>query len=229
MGAAIAGTYYLRKVKDYKPVTKLLVYYLWLVVFVEIIGTYPVYAYFTNYSTLPFLKGTVFERNYWWYNSYAIIKYGVFFIFFIRQLQSAQLRKFLLYLTVFYIITTVLNLIFSGIFFVAYSAYDAIVGTILLILLIFIYYFEVLNSDRILHFYKNIQFYISVGVLFWHLVVTPLFIYSHYFTMQSPSFVALHTAVLMLANIFLYGIIITGFLVCSRRNQQEKLQREKIN
>lgn len=223
VSAAIAGSYYLKKRKDPEIENRLLVYYLWLVVFVEFIGIYPLYGYFTDYSTLPFIKDSVFERNFWWYNSFAIVKYVVFFIYFMRQLQSPQMKKILFYLTGFYIVTSILNLMFSGVFFVAYSAYSSILGTLFLVLIIFLYYLEVLKSNRILHFYKKIPFYISIGVLIWHLVVTPLFIYNHYFSLQSPAFVALHAGILRFANVFLYGIIILSFLVCTQRNKQQRL------
>lgn len=213
IGAAVAGTFYLKRIEDVTSETRLFVYFLWFTVFVETVGIYPSYAYFNDYSTLSFIKDTPFERNYWWYNSFNIIKFNVYFIFFIAQLDSQNKRKIFNACSLFFTFSAVINLLFSGIFFTASSAYTAILGTFLLCFMVMIYFYEMLNGDKILNFYKHIPFYVAIGVLVWHLVVTPLFIYSQYFSSKSPDFVALHTWVLTIMNIYLYGIFIIGFIL----------------
>lgn len=215
LGAAIAGTYYLRNVGNPKRETRIFVYYLWLVVFVELVGLYPIIAYFSDYQIFPFIKDTLFERNIWWYNSYHVIKSVVFYFFFIEQLESVRKRKTFYIMALFMILGSLMYLIFSGEFFTRYSTVDVMGGTIFLTFLIFSYYFDLLRSKKILFFYKSIAFYISVGLLVWHLTISPLFIYDSYFSVKSPQFVELHLLVLKIINAFLYGIIIAGFIICS--------------
>lgn len=216
MGAAFAGIYYLRKRNRPKIEDRLLVFYLWLVIFVEIVGIYPLVAYFTNYKFMPFIKGTCFERNLWWFNSYHIIKFAVFYFYFLLQLGSAKKKKFLSYLGVSFILALILYLIFSGEFFTQQSTLDAVGSTLLLMIIIFLYYFELLKSDKILNFYRSLPFYVSIGLLVWHLSLAPIFIYNAYFSTQSPNFVALHSFILNIANVVLYLSFILGFLICAR-------------
>lgn len=202
--------------------------YLWLVVFVEIIGLYPVINYFTDFRAFPFVKDTIFERNFWWYNSYAIIKNFVLCYYFILQLNSRRMRKILLGLTIFFTFGAILN-IFTRVFFEAISPYSSIGGTLILTITIFLYYFEILSSNRILLFYRIPAFYFSVGLLIWHLIVTPLFIYSYYFTLKSPEFVALHSNVLRVANVLLYSLFILGWIVNMKFKKDEEEEPREVS
>lgn len=217
--AALAGTYYLFKTPQPKSIIRLFVYFLWLTVFIEVAGLYTVYAYFTDYKDLEFLRNSPFERNYWLYNSYHLVSFMVYFFFFIFPLNSGKIQRVLTFIALFFGITEIINLLFSGIFFIALSAYASVLGTLILIICIVAYYYEMLKSDKILSFYKNLVFYVSVGVLVRYLVVTPLFIYSKYFTIASPDFVALHGLIIFLSNIFMYGMFILGFIISSKRSK----------
>lgn len=218
--AAFAGTYYLTKNPKAGTAVRIFVYFLWFTLLVEIIGLYTAYAYFTNYRGVEFLKGSLFESNHWLFNIYQIFSYLIYFLFFILHLKLEKYRKILVYFTAFFVVTAILNLIFSGIFFNAFSAYTHIIGTVILILCISAYYYELLSSDRILYFYKNVEFYISIGALIFHVVTTPLFIYSKYFKLQNPDFLSVYFFILKSVNFFLYGIIILGFLVCTFRRKK---------
>lgn len=222
VGAAIAGTIYLRKVTLPEKGVRLFVYYLWLVVFVEFVGLYPSYAYFYDYEKLGFTKGTLFERNYWWYNSYNVLKFLILYIFFILQLKSISKRRTLYAISGLIIISFIVDHLFGENYFKSYSSYISFTGTLYLVFLIMLYHFEILKSKKILKFYKSMPFYISIGILIWHVSTTPVFIYNKYFTLQSPDFVNFQMVLLKSINIFLYGILILGFMVCTKK--RKKLQ-----
>ncbi|QED36451.1 hypothetical protein FK178_01375 [Antarcticibacterium arcticum] len=220
LGAAIAGSIYLWKARVPQKGVRLFVYYLWLVVFVELIGLYPSYAYFNDYNKLGFIKDTLFERNYWWYNSYSVIKFLVLYVFFILQLNPPSRRRKLFVISALFILSFIIHLIFGDTFFKAHSAYMSVTGTLFLMILILLYHFEILKSDRILKFYRSMPFYISIGILIWHVSITPVFIYNKYFTLKSPDFIYFQMMFLRSINIFLYGILILGFIVCTfKRNK----------
>lgn len=222
LGAAISGIICLRRTRNSKPIDKLFVYYLWMVVFVELVGFYPIYGYFTNYETLPFIKDTPFQYNYWWYNIYNIIKFSILFIYFLKHLKDLQARWLLTLLSIGFIFSAVINLIVTDVLFLKSSAYTFIGGTIILVLMILIYFYQLLKSNQILYFYNNISFYISIGLLIWHLTVTPLFIYNNYFSNENPVFLSLHIWLLRIVNIFLYGFLIAGFFICSERKHHKR-------
>lgn len=228
IGAALAGTYYLRKTRTAVPYSGLFVGYLWLVVGVETIGYYPVFNYFNDYYYLPFLKDTLFERNFWLYNVFKVITFAILYVFFIAQLQSKKSKRIFKWITFFFVLTAVLNLILTDVFFQKSSAFSFIIGTFILLTLIFAYYFELLKSDKILYFYKSLVFYISVGLLLWYVTVTPIFIFNKYFTSTSPEFVKLHATILNISNYFLYCMYILAFIIGSS-NKKERLSSKNIS
>ncbi len=220
IGAAISGSVYLKNIQDPPPRSGLFVFYLWLVVFVEGVGIYPAYAYFSNYTKLGFIEGTLFDSNYWLFNIYNVFKILILSYFFIKQFISFRKQKAFYILTWFIIFTFIIDIFFSGGFFTNFLLFSTVVEAIYIMILILMYYKELMESDRILNFQKSIVFYISVGLLVWHTMVTPLFIYNKYFARSSPEFVSLHSTILQLANIILYGIIILGFWVCLKKGKQ---------
>lgn len=231
IGAAVAGTFFLKKIKDPPRGSGLIISYLWLVVFVEFVGLYPAYAYFSNYTRLAFIEGTPFERNYWWFNIYNVVKILMLSYFFILQLVSPYKQKLFRFLTWIITFTFILDLLYSGSFFTQYPMYTVVMGALYIILLILMYLKELMESDRILHFYKSIAFYISIGMLVWHAIVTPLHIYSKYFSRSSPEFLAVHSIILHWANVILYGIMILGFLVCLRVEKEKgnyNIKRKRV-
>lgn len=114
--AAVAGSYYLFKTPHVQNIIRLFVYFLWLTLFVDMVGLYTVYAYFSDYKNLEFLRDSPFERNYWLYNSFLVLSFTMYFFFFIFQLKSPKVRR-ILTLTVFiFQVTVILDLFYSGFF-----------------------------------------------------------------------------------------------------------------
>lgn len=223
VGAAISGIWYLNKRPHSSIETKIFVAYLWVIVFVELIGLYPSIAYFTDYKMFSFTKDSPIERNFWWYNSLNLISIYSYSVYFTAQLKNKKIRKIFWTLTLILLLTATINLIFFEGFFSSYSAINSIMGTVILVVLILFYYWELLKSDKLLNFYQSLSFYISVAVLIWFLVITPLFIYSKYFSLQNSEFVSFHSWILKVCNIFLYGTFIFGFLICSKRESNKAL------
>lgn len=220
IGAAVSGTIYLKKVSETPPGSRLIVYYLWLVIFVESVGLYPAYAYYSDYTKRGFIQDTPFERNYWLFNIYHVVKIIILSYFFIKQFYSHQKQKTFFILTWVVTLTCIVDFFYSGGFFTHYPLYTAVVGALYLMIVILLYYKEMMESYSILNFHKSIVFYISIGMLVWHAMVTPLFIYSKYFVRTSPEFVTIHSIILLWVNVFLYGIIILGFWVCLRKGKE---------
>lgn len=227
--ASLAGSYYLFKVDEINKVIRIFVYFLWVTFLIDFLGIYSVYAYFEDYNLFYFIKNTPIERNVWLFNSFKIISFSMYSFLFISRLRKPVVRKTFLGLLAFFIVSAIINLVFSGVFFETISSYTYILGTILILLSIISWYFQLLTSDAIVNFYRNIFFYLSVGALIWHLIVTPLFIFNNYFARANPAFLELHSIILKLANIFMYLTFSIGFLFCSNRNSKAKSLSAKIN
>ncbi|MCM4160220.1 hypothetical protein FHG64_04450 [Antarcticibacterium flavum] len=225
--AAVAGVCFLRMVQDASRAERLLVGYLWLVVLVEMVGLYPLMNYFTDFRAFPFVKGTLFERNYWWYNVYALFKFPILIYYFLLKLESKRLKTVSKILVLFLLTGAFLDLFISQKFFTSYLAFLTICGTLILGIVILLFYYEMLKSSRVLEFYRLPSFYFSAGILLWHLTVTPLFIYNKYFSLKSPEFLELHRTILKLSNIILYSLYITGWIIGIRNRKIKDPEIEK--
>ncbi|WP_207489343.1 hypothetical protein, partial [Aequorivita soesokkakensis] len=176
------------------------------------------YAYFVNTGFLHFLKGTPFETNYWWGNISSIISYLFYINYFKWYLSSKSSIVILNRVSVVFLIVSILEIVFSGEFFIKFMPISNILGTLLVFLSIAFYYLELLKSDQILQVQKSLPFYVSVGALIFHLCTTPLFLYSSYYSNSiDPSFVSLYRQVIFGINYLLYSIYIAGFLICLRK------------
>jgi len=220
--AAIAGLYYLKRRPNTLRSIKVLVYFLWFTVIVEVIGSYAPIAYFTNYEYFGFVKDTVFKQNRWLYNVYSLINYSFLIYFFKSFIQSDKKRKILKVIIAVFLFFGVLNLIFSDIFFNKSSVFISITGTIIVLFSIFIFYFDLLKRDEILDLKRYLPIYISIGALVFNICVTPSDIFSQYFNSNNDLYIKLSGLILLVANIFMYSTFIIGFLVCAKSSKRDK-------
>ena len=216
--AAIAGTYYLRKIPAINSAPKLLVSFLWFTFFIEIAGSYSPIAYFSDYEYFSFVKDTPFRRNSWLYNIYTIISAVFFVYYFSFYINSKIYKKVLLILSVLFVVTSIVNLALTDVFFKFESQYINLAGTFLMILSIILFFFQLLKSDHILNLKRFLPIYVAIAVLIFYLCVTPISIFSEYFKTSTGNilFVDLHVHFLLYSNIFMYSFFILGFIICSR-------------
>ena len=220
--AALTGVWYLKRTVNPGNETKILVGFLWFNLFIEISGLYTVYAYYTNYEFFGFIKGTVFQRNYWLYNIRNVIEYLVFIVFFLSQLKNSKFKNILKPLALLMVPAMVLNLILSDVYFKSYSQLTSLITTFIYLILIFRYFYEMLQSERILYFYRLLPFYIAIGIILWHLSITPFLLYSKYYEAPNREFVEIQRIILQSMNIFMYSCFIIGFIICSHKRGADK-------
>ena len=214
--SSLAGLYYLKRNHNTHKSNKYLVYFLWFTVFVEVIGVYAPLAYFTKYKYFSFIEDTVFEDNYWWYNIYTLFTFSFFIYYFSSFLKTNSRRKIFRILNVLFLLTGLFNLFFSDIYFKGNSVYTDITGTFLVLLSIILFYFDLLKSKQVMSLKKLLPVYISIGILVYCLIDTPLVIFSQYFKKENGIYIKLSSLILLVINIFMYSTFIIGFLVCAK-------------
>ena len=217
--AAIAGIWYLKKSRFTAQEIRFFVYYLVLIVIIETYAYLPIWAYLEDYKILSFYKDSIFRRNIWWGNCLRIITTLCISWIYIKALKNKSLKNKLSVCLLIFPVLSIISFLTIGEFFRSYDPYVNIVGTFLMLICIGLYYLEILKSDRILHFYGDIRFYISVGMVIWNLGVIPLIIYSGFFSTQNPLYMELDTIVYRYANIFLYSLFTIGFYMDYKFNQ----------
>ncbi len=217
--AFIFSIYYYKK-QPFKPI-KHLVMYLGFTIFIETIGFYTFFI--DEWDFLSFLKETTFEKNFWLYNIYMIISFLFYALFFKWFLKNTKTIKLMEVLSGLFLITGISILVFSDVFFIKYPAITLISGTVLVLISIFTYYLELINSDRILNLSKSVVFYISVGVLIFHLCLTPVFIFSSLLIdKNTPENIIFYTSLLKVGNYILYSSFILGFIITAKSNSNKE-------
>ena len=225
--AAICGSYYLFRIRGAKGVHQLFVGYLWLVVFIEILGLYAIWNYFEGYETFPWLKDSEFAQNTWLFNCLKLITYIVLSSVFICFLETSKLKKRLKMAVVLYFIIGIAEILFSGKVFYKYIIENIFLGTLLLLICVGAYFQKLAQSDDILNFSRDLTFYIAVGAVIWNLCVTPIFIYDSYFNTKNEDFILLYAAILRYSNIFMYGLFSFAFIYCAQQKQLPELKNNK--
>lgn len=222
MAAIVATIYYFQKKEPNNKTLKYLYLFLWLTVITEILGSYTsIICYYKMDESLFLINDSKWLKNYWIFNVYTVISFTFYTWFFKRQLTSRKNKIILNYVIIFFIVLTTSDLVFGNILFVGYSQIMNLIGLILIVTVLSMYYYEILISDRILNISNSLPFIISVGVLIFQISSTPLFLSSQYIKADEIVFITYYRLILSYANYFLYGIIIFGIVKCYWFNKSQ--------
>lgn len=209
--AAVSGSFYLKKVNDQR--LRIFVYYLWLTVAVELMGSYS-YLMIENFDHSWFIavKNSVFCSNLWLYNIYAYLAIGFISVFYYNYMNTKKSRLIILTTLMVYSLFSITYYTLTDAFFLKSLPFHFILGALILCLYVGLYFLKLINSDRLLYFYILPSFYISVGLLFWYLCVVPLFIFDGYFRSINSGFGRFRIILLLIINICTYSCFAFGFL-----------------
>tara|TARA_R110000850_G_scaffold150497_1_gene273171 strand:- start:64691 stop:65410 length:720 start_codon:yes stop_codon:yes gene_type:complete len=216
--AALAGIYYLKNTKATKW-DYYFVVYLWITIIVEITGLYSTIGYYSDYKYFSFVEYTGFRANFWLFNIYAIFAFSFLSLYYRSLLSSKTSQKILKFLTGLYIVVSLLMLFSSDVFFNGFSKFSFFSGVLILLLSVFMYYYELLLTDKILNLKYNLSFYFSVGLIIFYVCLTPLTFLSDYLASENGLFLKLFENFKLYGNLFLYSTFILAFLICSKKNK----------
>lgn len=209
--AAISGSLYYKKVRDKR--LRIFVHYLWLTFAVEVLGSYS-YLMLNNYDYQWFiaLKNSPFCANRWLYNIYSYLAMGFISIFYYNFMNTYKTRVTILATMGAYSVFTILYYTLTDAFFKTTLPYHFTISVAIICLYVLLYFLQLINSDKILYFYKMPSFYISVGLLLWYLCVIPLFIFNDYFKAINVDFLEFRYLLLLFINLCAYTCFAFGFL-----------------
>lgn len=213
--AAVIGILYYNKYKN--TAAKYFIYILVYLSLLELIGAYTVYI--SKYEFLReveiFLKDTVFERNRWWYTLFWTIGAIILFSrYYQKILKKDSFLKFLKWSTnTFIVISFVIIITDSARFFKGTFPTISVLGAIIIMQCAVFYFFEILQSEKVLTFYKSLNFYISTSILIFWLISTPLIFFSKYYTVKDLEYVNLRKLIILAAIGFMYTTFAIGLIV----------------
>ncbi|MCC1483674.1 hypothetical protein [Winogradskyella immobilis] len=200
--AAITG---LLSYKKYKySVIRYFTYFLIYLAFFECLMYY---TYSVRYDgILSFLDTTILRQNYWlgalYWSIGAMLFYSWFFSKFIKTKLYKKLIKWLSFLFLIFTIITIVTQFDQ--FFSSGLVSLRLAGNLLLVISISLYFIEILQSNKLLVFYKTNIFYIACIVFLWLLITMPLGFYNQYYNLQDPEYVKLRSAIYFYVNLFMY-------------------------
>ncbi len=219
IAAVVSGIFYTVKNKE-DIYSRYFVYFLMFTVFIVelIFGWLP--GLIKKIDALSFLKDTIFTSNQWTYNINDLVSFSFYLSFFAFQIKSDRNKKNAFVVIILFLISAIINLLLTSVFFEGISSYIYIVGSLLLFLFISYYFFQLFLSENLLIFYKTIPFYVAIGCSLFYLCVTPIFIYEKfYFESINVEYKKIHKLLLTLINVFTYSTYTIGFIVCSKKKK----------
>lgn len=214
--SAVTGVFYFKKYKG--TAATFFVYYLIYIFLIEFVGKYSIYVQGNGF--LSALKGTLFEYNYWFFNVFWYIGGPLFFgIYYQRVLENQTHKKVLKIITALFVVSSISIFILNfKNFFRMWFIPVEVMGAIVVLLAVVFYFFELLKSDKILYFYKSLNFYITASIFVFWLIITPLVFYNAYFSTSDWNFVFLRREIYLFANVFMYSVFTIGLIVSKSEN-----------
>jgi len=201
--AAILGTIYFYKFKHTH--LKYFLYLLWYIVITEITGWYS-----AKYSVLGYFDEQGTYYNLWMYNSMYFVFYPTVLTIYLRSIDRLLYKKLIKIFILCYITTSVINWSFIQSFKYEYSELPDLVGSLFLAMSIIFYFIELLKSETILLYHKKLLFWISIGLLIYHVGTIPFNIKITYYALQE----VIHNLFLIIwiLAILMYLIFAFGFI-----------------
>ncbi|GGG45070.1 hypothetical protein [Bizionia arctica] len=203
---------------------KYFIYTLVYLFIIELLGAYTIYVEkyeFLNNIEIA-LKGTLFEKNRWWFTIFW--KIGgvlVFAIYYQRVLTNKIYLKLLKGSTILFLLFSIyiISTNWKDFFVKSFLSLD-IAGALIIIQCAFYYFLEILTNERVLKFYKDLNFYISIAILIFWLIISPLAFYEVYYSTDDWNYIILKWQIYLFANLFLYGVFAIGLIVSNPENEK---------
>jgi len=145
------------------------------------------------------------------YNTWILVNQFFFFFFFINLLQNSFKKYLVKFIIGLYALFILISISFYSNFSGSYLSMNDIIGSILIVIVILMYFSELLQSDKILNINKSIYFWISLGVLLFNIGFIPVNIFAEFI-----SFNGVFNIVAIFLNVLMAGCFITGFIVSKK-------------
>ncbi|MGB1308985.1 MAG: hypothetical protein ACPG6B_08755 [Oceanihabitans sp.] len=191
-------------------------YFIWFLIYVffmEVIGFS--LAVYRNHELLSFFKSINLKPSLWWYIIFWCIASILFFLFYYHKiLRSNTKKKIISVIIMLFLITSITYLqVNKATINRAFLPFIQLNGAFSILVCVTFYFVELLTSDTILSYYKSLDFYITIAIFFWWLIITPLTFYDIYNTVQDWSYVYLKRYVFLFANVIMYTTFSIGLFV----------------
>ena len=170
---------------------KKFIYFFWIVFVIDVLGT--IMAYSTKYNNL-FIYNSLF------------IFYFFFFVNWYKRILYKKNRYFYIIITLIYIIFLIISFYKEG-FTKSLQTINFFSGSVVIIICSFSYYFQLLNSEKVLTLKTNLPFWITMGNIIYFVGMLPLVFLLKYLNITELSY----SIIITLLNWVTYTCYILGF------------------
>lgn len=215
--------------KSYKNTpSKIIMPFLWFTIFTEMLGKLPrLNRLYGDGVLINFFKkllpSDLITSNAWIIGVYSIVSFYVFLWYYRNLTKSDPSNKYINFLIVLYTSFVIIDHIKNYQFFNSHLhmlIIHKIAGVLCTLIASFIYLQTVFKRNEIFTFHKTLPFWITVGVIFFNLLTTPIFIYANYFKLSE----SIYPYILTTSSIIMYGCFIIGFILCTIEHKKNKLE-----
>lgn len=145
------------------------------------------------------------------YNLYDIVTYAIFVFWFYQILIK---KRIVLAIALFQLCGLIFSMVYES-FFINYWLVHTFTGTMSILILVFMFYTDLLIENKVHKFLKLPEFWIATGLLIFNIGYLPILFLVESPIVHDPTLVQF---VLTLLNIIMYGCFTYAF-ICSRRAQ----------
>ncbi len=196
--SAIVGTLMLYKYKH--TYLKYFLMLLWYTVLNEFLGEFV--ADYQKTNDLPINNLIIF-------NIYNTINFVVLLLLYKHYIQSKAFKKWIVGFIITYLISLIVFGFYENYLVISQSA-AYIVGASFLVITIAYYFIEIFNSDKILSIQKSLLFWISIGLLLFHIGSIPFAVVRNYYAFIPDLRYMFYAKFILIA--ILYSLYIIGFI-----------------
>jgi len=161
--AAIMGTIYFYKYKHTS-----LKYFLYLLWYITITEFFNWYIDENHIISLLYVDAKGKDYNYWPINILDTVSFLVYYYIYFKWITIKKFKFWIKNFAILYVLLSILNWRFIQNFFTELQSYLFIVGAIFLIISVLFYFIELLRSEKIVVFHKNLLFWVSIGLLIYY-------------------------------------------------------------
>lgn len=198
---AIIGTIFYYKYKH--TFLKYFLILLWYIALNEIIGRF-------------LHERSILRNNVILYNVYLLINFSFLLVLFKTYVKKTNHKKWILAFLITYITSISID-VFLKDYFLEIQIIPFIIGGIFIIISIFFYFLEILNTNKVLYVSKNLLFWISVGLLLYFAGKIPIRIIRNYW--KEILYFNETRVVEFILGIIMNICFIIGF-ICSKKDKQ---------
>lgn len=192
--AGIVGLIYFYKLPNIKA--KFFLFTIWLTVLVEFTG-----EHFSKWTGIV---------NYCIFNIYILLLFSIYIFIIKSLLKKIQLIFIANIILAIFIIFYLVNSIYfqDGLSEMLTNGY--VVGVILITIISTFYLFELFSSNLVLKYDKSIFFWLTIGILIFHVPYLPFMLSLDWFLINEES--QIYGIIIFFLNLLMNGIFIMGFI-----------------